>query len=207
MIILIDNYDSFTYNLYQYFGELGEEVKVIRNDKITIEELEAIQPDAIVLSPGPGHPKDAGICISVIKSFYKRIPILGICLGHQAIGAAFGASITEAKTIKHGKQSSITHMGTGLFEGLLIPLEVMRYHSLVVDRNTLPAMFEITATAMDDMEMMGIKHKNYPLYGLQFHPESIGTMEGKAILKNFLNGIRREMLSNETILTKNYERY
>jgi anthranilate synthase component II len=186
MILLIDNYDSFTYNLYQYLEELGESVIVKRNDEITIEEIAALNPNGIVLSPGPGTPKDAGICIDVIQKFYEQIPILGICLGHQAIGAAFGATISKAKEIRHGKTSNIQHNGGGLFQYLPQPLEVMRYHSLVIEKGTLPPILTKAAIAMDDGEIMAIKHREAPLYGLQFHPESIGTVSGKKLLKNFL---------------------
>ncbi|SET70953.1 anthranilate synthase component 2/anthranilate synthase/phosphoribosyltransferase [Salinibacillus kushneri] len=186
MILLIDNYDSFTYNLYQYLGELGKEVMVRRNDQIKVEEILKLKPEAIVLSPGPGYPEDAGGCIDIIKAFYQSIPILGICLGHQAIGAAFDATIKPAEQMKHGKTSSIKHKGEGLFEYISLPIEVMRYHSLVIEENTLPAPFDVTATAMDDGELMAIQHRKYPLYGLQFHPESIGTGTGKRILGNFI---------------------
>jgi anthranilate synthase component II len=198
MILLLDNYDSFTYNLYQYLSELGEEVKVVRNDQITIEEIASLQPDAIVLSPGPGLPENAGICIDLIKTFYKQTPILGICLGHQAIGAAFGAEILQATEIKHGKTSMILHSGTGLFQYMSQPLEVMRYHSLIIEKRSLPSELEIAATSMDDDEIMGVKHIQYPLYGLQFHPESIGTKCGKEIIQNFLSVVRRKQ-KNETV--------
>ena len=186
MILLIDNFDSFTFNLYQYLGELGEEVKVYRNNQLSIEEIKALNPKAIILSPGPGAPKDAGICIEVIQSFFRKIPILGICLGHQAIGAAFGSEIKRAATIKHGKTSQINHDGKGLFKYLPSPLEVMRYHSLTIDKSNLSPEIESVAFSMDDQEVMAIKHRDYPTYGLQFHPESIGTPEGKQLLKNFL---------------------
>jgi anthranilate synthase component II len=189
MILLIDNYDSFTYNLYQYLEELGESVIVKRNDEITIKEIAELNPSGIVLSPGPGTPKNAGICIEVIQKFYKQIPILGICLGHQAIGAAFGATISKAREIRHGKTSNIQHNGGGLFQYLPQPLEVMRYHSLVIEKGTLPPMFTKAAIAMDDGEIMAIKHQEFSLYGLQFHPESIGTVSGKSILKHFLSRI------------------
>lgn len=186
MILLIDNFDSFTYNLYQLLGELGEEVMVVRNNQLTMEQINTWKPIAIILSPGPGKPEDAGVCVEVIRTFYKAIPILGICLGHQAIGYAFEAEITPAKIIKHGKTSLITHNGKGLFEYLPTPLEVMRYHSLAIGKNNLPFELECTARSMDDQEVMAIQHRVYPLYGLQFHPESIGTPSGKQILKNFL---------------------
>ncbi len=200
MILLIDNFDSFTFNLYQYLGELGEEVKVFRNNQLTIEEIEELHPIAIILSPGPGKPEDAGICIEVIQRLYKKFPILGICLGHQAIGAAFGAEIRRAKFIKHGKTSFITHDQSELFNGLPSPLEVMRYHSLTVEETSLPVHLKCISHAEDDKEVMAIKHSKYPVFGLQFHPESIGTPDGKQILKNFLAVIER-MRKNEEFFT------
>ncbi len=185
MILLIDNYDSFTYNLYQYLGEVEQEIIVKRNDDITVEEIEALNPTAIVISPGPGRPEEAGISMEVIQSFYKKIPILGICLGHQAIGAVFGANVVGAKQIMHGKTSQIDHTGTDLFTRQEQPLTAMRYHSLVVERESLSEELEITATSLDDGEIMAFKHKQYPLYGLQFHPESIGTKIGKQLLHEF----------------------
>lgn len=198
MILLIDNYDSFTYNLYQYISELGKEVKVVRNDKITIPEIKSLQPEAIILSPGPGAPTDAGICIDVIQQLDQIYPILGICLGHQAIGAAYGATISHAKQIKHGKTSKIQHDQNGIFSYLEQPLEVMRYHSLVIEPNQLPKVLQVTATSMDDQEIMGIKHSVLPIYGLQFHPESIGTTTGKQMLNNFFTVIKKER-SYETL--------
>lgn len=192
MIILLDNYDSFTYNLYQYLLELGETVEVFRNDRITVEEIRDIQPKAIILSPGPGVPDQAGICMDVIKELHQQIPILGVCLGHQAIGAAFGARIVQAREIKHGKTSRILHTGEGIFQYMTQPLEVMRYHSLVIEKASLPGQLDILATSMDDQEIMAIKHTIYPLYGIQFHPESIGTKAGKEMIKNFLVEIRKE---------------
>lgn len=199
MILLIDNYDSFTYNLYQYLSELGAEVKTIRNDKITIQEISRIKPEAIVLSPGPGRPEQAGICVEVVEQLARTIPILGICLGHQAIAHAFGSSIIKAKKVRHGKESKLHHKGISIMNDLDIHPEVMRYHSLVIDRATLNEDFEVLAEAADDGEIMAIKHKHYPLYGLQFHPESIGTKNGKQILSNFLTEIREESLTNETV--------
>jgi anthranilate synthase component II len=201
MILLIDNYDSFTFNLYQYFGELGKEVKVARNDQISLEEIEKLNLEAIILSPGPGRPEDAGVCVDVIKTFYQKIPILGICLGHQAIGHAFGARIDKAGKVMHGKTSKLTHTGTFLFEYLPQPLDVMRYHSLVIQKGTLPGNFQVLARSMDDHEVMAIKHESYPLYGLQFHPESVGTETGKKMINNFLKNIRREN-SHENISSK-----
>lgn len=200
MILLIDNFDSFTFNLYQYLGELGEEAAVYRNNQISLEEIKALNPKAIILSPGPGKPEDAGICIEIINNFYNKIPILGICLGHQAIGAAFGSEINRAKQIKHGKTSFINHNGSGIFNYLSSPLEVMRYHSLKIDKDTMPPELECIAHSMDDNEVMAIKHEDYPVYGLQFHPESIGTPLGKQMLKNFLLEIGR-MDTNEGIFT------
>ncbi|WP_075981879.1 anthranilate synthase component II [Bacillus massilinigeriensis] len=189
MILLIDNYDSFTFNLYQYLGELGCEIVVKRNDDLTISEIEELAPEAIVISPGPGKPENAGICIEVIKQLYKKIPILGICLGHQAIGYAFGATIEKARNVMHGKISKMTHTGSYIFEYLSQPIGVMRYHSLIVKPETLAGGFKVLAKSMDDQEIMAMKHKDYPLYGLQFHPESVGTETGKQILRNFLNEI------------------
>lgn len=185
MILLIDNYDSFTYNLYQYLGEVESNIIVKRNDAITLEEIAELAPTAIVISPGPGRPEDAGISIEVIKNFYKQIPILGICLGHQAIGAAFGANVIGAKNIMHGKTSIIKTTQSALFEGEQQEFTVMRYHSLVVEQNSIPAELTVTATSVDDQEVMALEHKEYPLYGLQFHPESIGTKIGKELLHHF----------------------
>ncbi|MEQ2525516.1 aminodeoxychorismate/anthranilate synthase component II [Robertmurraya yapensis] len=200
MILLIDNYDSFTFNLYQYLGELGEEIVVRRNDQITIEEISNLNPEAICLSPGPGRPEHAGICVEVIQSFYKRFPILGICLGHQAIGAAFGANVVKAKMIMHGKRSQMTHTGTDLFDQLSEPIEIMRYHSLVIEKGTLGNEFQVLGESKDDNEIMAIKHNSYPLYGLQFHPESVGTEIGKQLLGKFLEEIRKEK-ENESLST------
>lgn len=192
MILLIDNYDSFTFNLYQYLGELGQEIKVVRNDQITIEEIEKLNPEAIVLSPGPGRPEQAGVIVEVIQQFYRKLPILGICLGHQAIGYAFGAKIEKAKKIMHGKVSNLKHNGSQLFQYMPQPIQIMRYHSLIIKSGTLPGRFKVLARSMDDNEIMAIKHEDYPLYGLQFHPESVGTGLGKKILENFLQTIGRE---------------
>ncbi|WP_186575958.1 anthranilate synthase component II [Aquibacillus kalidii] len=192
MILLIDNYDSFTYNLYQYVSELGKEVKVVRNDKITIEEIRLLKPEAIILSPGPGSPEDAGICMAVVKQLASEFPILGICLGHQAIGAAYGGKVTHAKQVKHGKTSMIRHQNDEIFSYLEQPLEIMRYHSLIISKDHVPSELIVTATSMDDNEIMAIKHSYLPVYGLQFHPESIGTSKGKRILDNFFKAIRKE---------------
>lgn len=186
MILLIDNYDSFTYNLYQQVSMLGKEVKVVRNDAITIEELEELNPEAIIISPGPGTPVDAGVSIDIIQKLYKKYPILGICLGHQSIGAAFGAKIVQAKTIRHGKMSTISYSPQALFKTFEEPISVMRYHSLVIDGESLIDKLEILARSEDDNEIMAIKHVDYPLYGLQFHPESIGTEQGSRIMQSFI---------------------
>ncbi|WP_243521163.1 aminodeoxychorismate/anthranilate synthase component II [Bacillus pseudomycoides] len=192
MIVLIDNYDSFTYNLYQLLGEYEEEIVVLRNDKVTIQELEEMRPKAIILSPGPGKPEDAGICIRVIQHFYKQIPILGICLGHQAIVSAFGGEIVRAEHIKHGKTSRVKHNGTSIFSYVAQPLTAMRYHSLVAAKQTIPKCFDVLATAMDDGEIMAVRHNYYPLFGLQFHPESIATEEGGKLIRAFLSSVKEE---------------
>ncbi|WP_457570052.1 anthranilate synthase component II [Desulfurobacterium sp.] len=189
MILMIDNYDSFTYNVVQYFGTLGADIIVKRNDKITLDEIEKLNPEAIVISPGPCTPKEAGISVEVIKNFAGKLPILGICLGHQSIGYAFGAEIIRAKKLMHGKASLIEHDGKYLFEGMKNPFSAIRYHSLVIDRKTLPEEFEITAESKDDKEIMGIRHKKFPLFGVQFHPESILTEDGLKLIENFLKQI------------------
>ncbi|KAA0889458.1 aminodeoxychorismate/anthranilate synthase component II [Pusillimonas sp. ANT_WB101] len=186
MLLMLDNYDSFTYNLVQYFGELGEEVKVLRNDQTTVEEIAALAPTRICISPGPCSPAEAGISIALIRHFAGTLPILGVCLGHQAIGAAYGGDIVRAQQIMHGKVSSITHRGTDVFKGLPSPFTVTRYHSLAIDRNTLPECLEITAET-DDGEIMGVRHKTLPVYGVQFHPESVLSEHGHALLQNFLD--------------------
>lgn len=186
MILLVDNYDSFTYNLYQYMGIFHRDIQVVRNDKITVEEIQKLQPERIVLSPGPKSPADAGICMDVVQEFYDKVPILGICLGHQSIGAAFGAEIIHAKELMHGKQSRITHSGRGIFQGIPSPVRVARYHSLAVDEKTLSPDFEILART-DDGEIMAMEHKKYPVIGIQFHPESVFTEHGKKMIENFLN--------------------
>ena len=187
MILLIDNYDSFTYNLYQSFGIFADEIRVVRNDKITIDEIHAMQPEKIVLSPGPKSPKEAGICMDVVKEFYDKLPILGICLGHQCIGEALGGTVSYAKELFHGKQSEITHDGSSVFEGIDSPVKVARYHSLAVQREDLPQDLRILAET-EDGEIMAIRHKKYPVVGLQFHPESIYTEHGKRMIENFVNG-------------------
>lgn len=185
MILLIDNYDSFTFNVYQYLASFGEEVRVFRNDKITLDEIKNLNPSKIVLSPGPKAPKDAGICIELIKAFYKTYPILGICLGHQAIGESFGATVSYAKEVCHGVDSEIEIFGGKLFEGIENRTKVARYHSLAIIEETLCDEFFINAKT-DDGEIMAIEHKTYPLFGLQFHPESIYTPKGMKIIENFI---------------------
>jgi anthranilate synthase/aminodeoxychorismate synthase-like glutamine amidotransferase len=182
---MIDNYDSFTYNLVQYLGELGEDIRVFRNDKITIQEIEKMNPERIVISPGPCTPKEAGISVELIRYFAGKIPILGVCLGHQAIGAAFGGEIIRASRLMHGKTSMILHDGRTIFEGLPNPFEATRYHSLLIKKETLPACLEITARTDKD-EIMGVRHKDFLVEGVQFHPESILTKVGKDLLRNFL---------------------
>ena len=189
MILVIDNYDSFTYNLVQYLGELGENPSVFRNDEITISKIRKMKPKSIIISPGPGTPRDAGISNKVIKAFSGKIPILGVCLGHQCIGEVFGGKIKGAKRIMHGKTSLIYHTKKTIFKNIKNPFEATRYHSLIVERKTLPRVLEIIAETKQK-EIMGLKHKKHPTWGVQFHPESILTSEGKKILKNFL-GIKR----------------
>ncbi|MFA6141667.1 MAG: aminodeoxychorismate/anthranilate synthase component II [Candidatus Omnitrophota bacterium] len=185
MILVIDNYDSFTYNLVQYLGELGANLEVYRNDKITLGRINRMKPAKIVISPGPGEPKNAGISEDVIRTFGKSIPVLGVCLGHQAIGEVFGGRIIGAKSLMHGKVSLIYHNGKEIFKGIKNPFEATRYHSLIVERKSFPKTLKITAETKDK-EIMGLQHVKYPIYGVQFHPESILTLEGKKILKNFL---------------------
>ena len=185
MILLIDNYDSFSYNLYQLIGEINPDIKVIRNDEMTVEEIRQLKPERIILSPGPGRPEDAGVIVDVAKTLGKEIPVLGVCLSHQAICAAFGATVTYAKELMHGKQSLIEHDGKSVFEGIPSPVHVARYHSLAVDEKTLPDVFEILART-EDGEIMAMQHKEYPLIGIQFHPESIYTDHGKKMIENFL---------------------
>ncbi|HXG30847.1 MAG TPA: aminodeoxychorismate/anthranilate synthase component II [Thermodesulfobacteriota bacterium] len=185
MILMIDNYDSFTYNLVHYLGELGERVMVFRNNRITLEDVGRLGPDMVVVSPGPCTPKEAGISVDLIKEFSGRIPILGVCLGHQAIGYAFGGRIVRAERLLHGKTSMIYHDGKGIYEGIPNPFEATRYHSLLVERESLPDELEITAWTSEG-EIMGIRHRDYPTEGVQFHPESILTKHGKEILRNFI---------------------
>jgi anthranilate synthase/aminodeoxychorismate synthase-like glutamine amidotransferase len=185
MILIIDNYDSFTYNLVQYLGELGADIQVVRNDKTTIEAIEKQAPERIVISPGPKTPSEAGICLDVITAFAGRIPILGVCLGHQSIGQAFGGHVIRAPQLMHGKTSEIQHDGKTIFEGLPNPFPATRYHSLIVERETLPACLEISATTSDGL-IMGLRHREMKVEGVQFHPESILTHAGKQLLGNFL---------------------
>ena len=190
MLLMIDNYDSFTFNLVQYFGELGEDVRVVRNDQISLADIEAMQPDRLVLSPGPCSPAEAGICVEAIRHFQGRLPLLGVCLGHQAIGAALGGRVIRAQVQMHGKSSTIRTDGKGVYAGLPAHFDVVRYHSLAIERETLPAELEVTSTT-DDGEIMGVRHKGLaggpaPMEGVQFHPESILSEHGHAMLRNFL---------------------
>jgi len=185
MLLMIDNYDSFTYNIVQYFGELGETVRTVRNDEITLEQIAAMKPDRICISPGPKAPKDAGISLDILREFKGKLPILGVCLGHQAIGEAFGGNVIRAKQVMHGKTSSIAHIGEGVFTDLPSPFTVIRYHSLAIERSSLPSCLEVTAWT-DDGEIMGVRHKDYDIEGVQFHPESILSEHGHALFKNFL---------------------
>jgi anthranilate synthase component 2 len=191
---MIDNYDSFTYNLVQYFGELGEEVRVFRNDQITVDEVEKLAPAYIVISPGPCTPNEAGISVPVIERFAHSVPILGVCLGHQCIGQAFGGRVVHAKSVMHGKTSAIRHEGEGVFAGLPNPLTATRYHSLVVERASLPECLKVTAWS-DDGEVMGVRHRELAVEGVQFHPESILTEAGHDLLRNFLRETARETAS------------
>lgn len=186
MLVMIDNYDSFTYNLVQYLGELGEEVKTFRNDEISIAEIAALKPDHLMISPGPGTPDQAGISLELIDHFAGKIPLMGVCLGHQSIGQAYGGKVIHAQQIMHGKTSVVHHIGAGVFAGLENPFTVTRYHSLVVERASLPDCLEVTAWTDDD-EIMGLRHKELAVEGVQFHPESILTEHGHALLQNFLN--------------------
>jgi anthranilate synthase/aminodeoxychorismate synthase-like glutamine amidotransferase len=186
MLLMIDNYDSFTYNLFQYFGELGQDLKVFRNDRISVAEIERMRPDRIVISPGPCTPKEAGVSVETIRHFAGKIPILGVCLGHQSIGEAFGGEVVRAASLMHGKTSMIHHDGRTIFEGLPNPFKATRYHSLIIRRETLPPVLEISAWT-DDGVIMGVRHRKYVVEGVQFHPESILTTVGKDLLLNFLN--------------------
>lgn len=191
MLLMIDNYDSFTYNLVQYLGELGEDVQVYRNDQITVAEIEKLNPDHIVISPGPCTPNEAGVSVETIKRLGGKIPILGVCLGHQSIGQAYGGKIVRAKQLMHGKTSLIHHVNKNVFADLANPFEATRYHSLVIERASAPDVLEITAWT-EDGEIMGVRHKSLPVEGVQFHPESILTQHGHALLRNFLTQNRRE---------------
>jgi anthranilate synthase/aminodeoxychorismate synthase-like glutamine amidotransferase len=188
MVCVIDNYDSFTYNLVQYLGELGAEVKVMRNDAVSLDDIARVNPDRIVISPGPGRPEDAGITMDVIKRFGQKTPILGVCLGHQAIGAVFGGSVVRASVPMHGKTSTIEHDSRGVFAGITEPFIASRYHSLVVAEKGLPPDLEVSARTKDEGTIMGLRHRQWPIHGVQFHPESILTNEGHRILRNFLKG-------------------
>ena len=185
MLLMIDNYDSFTYNIVQYVGELGEDVRTVRNDEITLEQIEAMRPDRICISPGPKAPRDAGLSLDILREFKGKLPILGVCLGHQAIGEAFGGKVIRAKQVMHGKTSLIAHTGEGVFKDLPTPFTVIRYHSLAIERSSLPDCLEVTAWT-DDGEIMGVRHKEYDIEGVQFHPESILSEHGHTLLKNFL---------------------
>jgi len=193
-ILVIDNYDSFVYNIAQILGELGAEPIVVRNDKITVEQVRAMNPDGIVISPGPGHPADRkyfGVCTDVIREIGQKTPILGVCLGHQGIVHAFGGKVINAKKVRHGKTSPIQYSSNRLFENVANPFKATRYHSLVAEQDTIPNCLEVTARALDDGEIMGIKHKEYPIEGVQFHPESVLTGEGRKILQNFMTMVKR----------------
>ena len=190
MLLMIDNYDSFTYNLVQYFGELGAAVRVARNDALSLEQIESMKPAQIVISPGPGTPNEAGISLAAIHRFAGSVPILGVCLGHQAIGQAFGGKVIKAKRVMHGKVSSVRHDGKGVFAGLPGPLAATRYHSLAVERGSLPGCLEVTAES-EEGEIMGLRHRTLPVEGVQFHPEALLTEHGHAMLKNFMQGRRQ----------------
>ena len=194
MILLIDNYDSFSYNLYQLIGEVNSDIKVVRNDKITVEEISDLNPECIILSPGPGKPENAGICIDVVSHFYDKIPILGVCLGHQAICEAFGGTVSHASRLMHGKSSKISLDYDYIFKGLPNEINVGRYHSLSLVKDSLPDCLEIISKARDDGEIMAVRHKNFNVYGLQFHPESILTPDGLTIISNFLEKVERGIL-------------
>ena len=191
MVFVIDNYDSFTYNLVQYLGELGARVVVRRNDEVTADEIETLNPSRIVISPGPGRPEQAGVTLEAIRRFGSRIPILGVCLGHQAIGLAFGGQVVRAGTPMHGKTSTVTHDARGVFAGVANPFQAARYHSLIVDRSTLPRELEIAAETQEDGIVMAVRHREFPVHGVQFHPESVLTREGMHMLENFLAIARR----------------
>ncbi len=192
MVFVLDNYDSFTYNLVQYLGEMGEQVEVRRNDQTTVDEIKRLRPRHIVISPGPCTPQEAGISLDVVRDFAGKVPILGVCLGHQAIGAAFGGNIIRARKLMHGKTSAITHGGKGVFQGLESPLTATRYHSLIIERDTIPAELEITACTREEdgsEVIMGVRHRKFPVEGVQFHPESVLTPRGRQMLKNFIASV------------------
>lgn len=186
MVLLIDNYDSFTYNLAQYLGELGAEVVVRRNDAVSLEEIDELRPDRIVISPGPGRPEDAGVSVEAIRAFGPRVPLLGVCLGHQAIGQAFGGEVVRAPVLMHGKTSQVEHDGRGVFAGLRNPMTAGRYHSLCVSRSQWPDALEIAAFTAEDGVVMGLRHREFPIHGVQFHPESVLTTDGRQLLRRFL---------------------
>lgn len=188
MILVLDNYDSFTYNLVQYLGEFGADIRVVRNDAASLEEIVKMKPERVVVSPGPGRPEDAGVTMAVIRRLGETTPILGVCLGHQAIGAAFGGEVVRAVVPMHGKTSTIEHNGRGVFSGINGPFLASRYHSLVVTEESLPAELEVTARTAGDRVVMGLRHRTWPVHGVQFHPESILTGEGRRILRNFIDG-------------------
>jgi anthranilate synthase/aminodeoxychorismate synthase-like glutamine amidotransferase len=187
MILVIDNYDSFTYNLVQYLGELGADVRVRRNDQVTIDEITAMQPTQIVISPGPGRPENAGVTVDVIREFGPKVPILGVCLGHQAIGMVYGGTISRATAPMHGKTSTVDHDGKGVFAGVSEPFQAGRYHSLIIANDSVPQELEVSARTREDGTIMGVRHRKYNVHGVQFHPESVLTDEGRRILKNFLD--------------------
>jgi anthranilate synthase component 2 len=190
-VLVIDNYDSFVYNLAQYVGELGSDPEVFRNDAITLAHVKHMAPDRIIISPGPGHPTDRhyfGVCEKILQEVSPKVPTLGVCLGHQGIGTSFGAKVSAASRLMHGKTSRILHDGQGLLKGLKNPFEATRYHSLAIEKDDVPAELRVTALSMDDAEIMGVRHRKYPIEGVQFHPESIMTGEGKKIIRNFLRG-------------------
>ena len=186
MVLVIDNYDSFTYNLVQYLGELGADVRVRRNDEITTDEIAVMQPQHILISPGPGRPEDAGVSVETIRRFGSAVPVLGVCLGHQAIGIVYGGTVCRAVAPMHGKTSTVVHDGKGLFDGIHEPFQAGRYHSLVIARDDVPAELEVSATTQEDGTIMGVRHRTHPVHGVQFHPESVLTDEGRRILRNFL---------------------
>ena len=187
MVLVIDNYDSFTYNLVQYLGELGAEVRVRRNDEVTVGEVEAMQPTQIVISPGPGRPEDAGVTLDMIRHFGPTTPLLGVCLGHQAIGVVYGGTVCRTISPMHGKTSTVVHDGKGVFSGIAAQFQAGRYHSLIIAANSVPADIEVSARARDEDTIMGVRHRKYPVHGVQFHPESVLTDEGRRILQNFLD--------------------